>query len=110
MALPDFRDDGWLPEGHHTVTWDEVVEMFGGSPGSRRSMIENAHGLFVALHQLSRFADMLEALRRDAEERQDYREFAVLSGSYLARIHELNEEIKAYLRTEPEAINVVVGA
>ena len=26
-------------------------------------MIENAHALFVSLHQLSRFADMLEALR-----------------------------------------------
>jgi hypothetical protein len=72
-------------------------------------MIENAHGLFVALHQLSRFADMLEALRRDAEERQDYREFAHLSQSYLARMHTLNEEIKAYLRTEPDAVKVATG-
>ena len=67
-------------------------------------MIENATGLFVSLHQLSRFADMLEALRRDAEQRQDYCEFAHLSKSYLHRIHELNEEIKAYLRSEPGAV------
>jgi hypothetical protein len=53
---------------------------------------------------------MLEALRRDADERQDYREFALLSRSYLARIHELNEEIKAYLRTELEAVNLATGA
>ena len=72
-------------------------------------MIENAHSLFVALHQFGRFADMLEALRRDAEERRDYREFALLSQSYLARIHELNEEIKAYLRTEPEAMKVTTS-
>ncbi len=68
-------------------------------------MIENAHGLYVSLHQLSRFADMLEALRRDADERQDYHEFAHLSQSYLHRIRELNEEIKDYLRTEPKAAN-----
>lgn len=72
-------------------------------------MIENARSLFVALHQLSRFADMLEALRRDAEDRQDYREFALLSQSYLARIHVLNEEIKAYLQSEPEAMKVTSG-
>ena len=67
-------------------------------------MIENAHALFVSLHQLSRFADMLEALRRDAEDRQDYGQFAHLSKSYLTRIHELNEEIKDYLRSEPAAV------
>jgi hypothetical protein len=63
-------------------------------------MIDNAQGLFVSIHQLSRFADMLEALRRDADERQDYREFAHLSQSYLQRIRELNEEIKGYLNAE----------
>jgi hypothetical protein len=24
VALPEFREDGWLPEGHHAVTWEEV--------------------------------------------------------------------------------------
>ena len=36
MAIPAFRDDGWLPEGHHTATWEEIEDAFGGSPGSRR--------------------------------------------------------------------------
>jgi hypothetical protein len=66
-------------------------------------MIENSHGLYVSLHQLSRFADLLEALRRDAEERQDYGQFAHLSKSYLHKIHELNVEILEYLKAHPEA-------
>lgn len=64
-------------------------------------MIENTQGLLASLHQLSRMADMLEALRRDAEERQDYRQFAHLSQSYLARIHDLNDEIRTYLAQQP---------
>jgi hypothetical protein len=39
MALPDFRDDGWMPTGHHTATWDEVVDRFGGATGSRRALL-----------------------------------------------------------------------
>ena len=66
-------------------------------------MIENAHGLFVSLHQLSGFADLLEALRRDAVQRNDYGEFAHLSQGYLARIRELNAEIRDFLRSHPEA-------
>lgn len=73
-------------------------------------MSDQRHGLFVSLHQLSRFADMLEALRRDAEERQDYREFAHLSQSYLHRIRELNEEIKDDLRTDTASAGVGAGA
>jgi hypothetical protein len=30
LALPEFRDDGWLPEGHHPAEWQEVEETFGG--------------------------------------------------------------------------------
>ena len=36
MALPAFREDGWLPEGHHAATWQEVALRFGGEPSSRR--------------------------------------------------------------------------
>lgn len=36
MGLPEFREDGWLPEGHHAASWEEVADRFGGSPGSRR--------------------------------------------------------------------------
>ena len=39
MPLPDFRDDGWLPDGHHTVTWEEIVEHFGGDPQSKRATL-----------------------------------------------------------------------
>jgi hypothetical protein len=67
-------------------------------------MIDSAQGLHAALHQLSSFADMLDALRQDADERHDYREFAHLSQSYLARIRSLNDEIKAYLASEPAGV------
>ena len=38
MAIPAFREDGWLPTGHHQASW-EVVSRFGGDPGSRRSVL-----------------------------------------------------------------------
>jgi hypothetical protein len=39
VALPEFRDDGWLPEGHHACSWEEVVAKFGGHPGSQRERV-----------------------------------------------------------------------
>ena len=39
MSLPAFRDDGWLPEGHHAATWEEIAAVFGGSPGSHRAVV-----------------------------------------------------------------------
>lgn len=39
MPLPEFRPDGWLPEGHHPTTWDEITRRFGGVPGSRRAAV-----------------------------------------------------------------------
>lgn len=39
MTLPAFREDGWLPEGHYEVSWEEVVDRFGGSPGSQRERV-----------------------------------------------------------------------
>jgi len=39
LTLPAFREDGWLPVGHHSATWEEVVERFGGLPDSRRSLV-----------------------------------------------------------------------
>ena len=39
MALPAFREDGWLPEGHHGATGQEVALRFGGEPNSRRSLV-----------------------------------------------------------------------
>jgi hypothetical protein len=37
MPLPAFRDDGWLPAGHHLTTWDEIVSVFGADPGTSRA-------------------------------------------------------------------------
>lgn len=39
MALPPFREDGWLPEGHHGATWEEVALRFAGEPESKRSLV-----------------------------------------------------------------------
>jgi hypothetical protein len=42
MPLPEFREDGWLPEGHHPTTWAEIEARFGGEPGTRRrGVLEN---------------------------------------------------------------------
>lgn len=39
MPIPDFRDDGWLPEGHHAATWDEIADALGGEPSSVRATV-----------------------------------------------------------------------
>lgn len=39
MSLPQFRQDGWLPSGHHAATWDEIAARFGGERGSRRAAV-----------------------------------------------------------------------
>lgn len=39
MAIPEFRVDGWLPEGHHPATWQEVQDRFEGDEGSRRAAV-----------------------------------------------------------------------
>ena len=39
MAIPPFRDDGWLPVGHHPATWEEVAARFQGAAGSRRAAL-----------------------------------------------------------------------
>lgn len=39
MPIPAFREDGWLPEGHHSATWEEIANSFGGSEGSKRAVL-----------------------------------------------------------------------
>ena len=39
MPLPPFRDDNWLPEGHHLTTWEEIIAVFGEEPGSKRAQV-----------------------------------------------------------------------
>src|SRR5438067_2528605 len=41
MPIPAFRDDGWLPEGHHYATWDELEDLLGGPEGSPRRRVLN---------------------------------------------------------------------
>jgi hypothetical protein len=36
MPIPPSRPDQWLPEGHHTASWEEIEAVFGGEPGSLR--------------------------------------------------------------------------
>jgi hypothetical protein len=40
VAIPAFREDGWLPEGHWQATWEEIEARFAGEPGSRRQVIQ----------------------------------------------------------------------
>lgn len=42
MPLPAFREDGWLPEGHHASTWEEIEAVFGGALGSRRADVQSS--------------------------------------------------------------------
>jgi hypothetical protein len=37
--IPEFRPDGWLPEGHFVATWDEVITRFDGPPETRRAVL-----------------------------------------------------------------------
>ena len=39
MPIPNFRADGWLPEGHHKASWEEVVERFRGDVGGNRAQV-----------------------------------------------------------------------
>ena len=50
MSLPPFRDDGWLPPGHYSIDWEEVANIFGGEPDSKREAL---------LFKLIRFRDDL---------------------------------------------------
>lgn len=67
MALPSFRDDGWLPSGHHAATWQEIVSRFGGKPNSRR-------------------ADILASLLRwrDAARAENLAGLIILDGSFVS--------------------------
>ncbi len=39
MPIPQFRDDGWLPTGHHPAGWEEIETTFGGDLLSGRSVL-----------------------------------------------------------------------
>jgi hypothetical protein len=41
MPIPEFREDGWLPVGHHVATWEEVFDRFDAENGSRRRRVSD---------------------------------------------------------------------
>jgi hypothetical protein len=67
-------------------------------------MIENASQLNASLFQLSSFVDSLDAVQRDCDARKDYRLLPLMSEGLIIRIRELNEEIRAYLKQQPEVV------
>lgn len=66
-------------------------------------MIDTLAQLNESLRRLSSFADMLEALRLNAEAKNDWSLFPLLSKGYLARIRSLNAEIRAYTQQTVKA-------
>src|SRR5579862_2209221 len=52
MAIPAFRDDGWLPEGHWRADWTELTSCFSGEPGSHREAL---------MHKLLSWRDQLRS-------------------------------------------------
>ena len=71
MPLPPFRDDGWLPVGHHPATWEEIVERFGGAPETRRGAVTTK---------------LLEL--RDALRELEVKGYLLLNGSYISAVTE----------------------
>jgi hypothetical protein len=65
-------------------------------------MIANAHRLYVTLHQLSSFTDMLEATHHHAKEKNDLTLFPLVSEGCTHIICELNAVIREYLQAHPK--------
>lgn len=67
MPLPAFREDGWLPEGHHQTTWEEIEAPFGGEAGSHRARV---------------FANLIRW--RDAARAKGMAGLVILDGSFIS--------------------------
>ena len=63
-------------------------------------MITNTLELSSALRQLSSLASTLEALEMDAESKNDWTLFPLISKGYFSRIREINTEIRSYLQED----------
>jgi hypothetical protein len=74
LAIPPFREDGWLPVGHHSASWDEIVARFGGVPGSQRAFLT---------------AQLL--VLRDTLHELGVRGYLLLDGSYISAKLEPND-------------------
>ncbi len=99
MALPDFREDGWLPEGHHQTTWEEIATVFGGEANSVRARV---------LGNLIEWRDLLRT--------KGINGYLILDGSFISQkpnpgdfdtIFVGNESIEAILAHDVEAAMLV---
>lgn len=72
MPIPDFDDEGLLPEGLHLCTLDEVLERFGQFNVSDRRVALGA--------QLRRYCEHLRAI--------SFRTFLVVDGSFVTATEE----------------------
>ena len=95
MALPAFREDGWLPEGHYAATWQEVVLRFAGEPDSPRAVI---------LSSLLKW--------RDAVRTSGMAGLVILDGSFISSketpgdfdlVFSYDEATEALIRNDPDA-------
>ena len=64
-------------------------------------MITSVGQLGSVLNQLARLSDMLEALELEAEAKNDWSLFPLVSKGYFTKIKELNGEIREYLSEHP---------
>jgi len=99
VAIPEFREDGWLPEGHWQATREEIEERFGGEPGSQRRKL---------------FAQLTEW--RDALRRLQIAGMLILDGSFVSAkerpgdidaIFVSDVDSMETIATEPEAANLL---
>jgi hypothetical protein len=72
-------------------------------------MIASPSQLGAALNQLARFSDMLEALELDAEAKNDWTQFPLVSKGYFSKIKELNGEIREYLSEHSAELDAVAN-
>ena len=79
-------------------------------------MIANSRQFVTTVRHLTRLTDMLTAMYLDAKERNDFALFPLTSEGYVAKIREINAELRAYLdahpnegRTSPEPVTTAPG-
>ncbi len=99
MPIPPFRDDLWLPEGHHISTWEEIADIFSGEPGSKRNEV---------FKNLIRWRDMVR--------NKGVTGLLTLNGSFISAVPNpgdfdaffvIDEEKAAMLELDPDAMQLM---
>jgi hypothetical protein len=60
VAIPDFRPDGYLPEGIHLSTEDEVAERFGEFPPRRRYLFLRVRQWLILSREVGAYRFLLD--------------------------------------------------